>query len=651
VKNREPELGAAAAAGGAGGTDPRVRTLDYRPDIDGLRALAVMLVVLNHAGFALVSGGFVGVDVFCVISGFLITALIAVQRERGEFSLRTFYVRRAERLLPALYAMMLAVLIAGWWLLIPSDYSGLAQSVLSAVALGANVYFWQTSGGYFSPDAASLPLLHVWSLSLEEQFYLIWPAALLLLMKLKSGRLRLGVILGLTAASFILAQYGVAQGSSAAYFLLPQRAGEFLVGALLFLVFGRARAGDRPGLAAAAGVGGLALVLSSALWLDAGSPFPGLFALAPCLGAALLIGAGGLGRNWVSMGLSAAPLVFVGRISYSVYLWHWPLVSFLRYSRVEFTPAVMAGVVAGSLLLGWISWALFERGFRLRLARREAPAVAVGGLLAALLIAAPAAIHLRDGVPARFPYALLTQEELLAERARYWRDLPAAKATFSANEAARRTLIVGNSHAYDLAYALTENGYPGEVKLLGTTQLCVNFGHNPVEPANAALCAERLEAVLRSNALQQADLVLLHDHWARDDLQGLAEMIRKLRRVTAAPIVVFGPKMTFTDDVLAISKAAQGRRHVSVSGINGFAAGHQDLARVERDRKLKAFFAEQAFPGVRYVSVLDAQCGAELACHILSPDGDYLYFDSGHLTLAGSRRLGARLKAAHPELF
>lgn len=572
-----------AAAGLAGGTDPRVRTLDYRPDIDGLRALAVMLVVLNHAGVGLVSGGFVGVDVFCVISGFLITALIAVQRERGEFSLRTFYVRRAERLLPALYAMMLAVLAVSWWLLIPSDYSGLAESVLSAVALGANVYFWQTSGGYFSPDAASLPLLHVWSLSLEEQFYLVWPAALLLLTKLKSGSLRLGLILAVAAASFGLAQYDVARGSTAAYFLLPQRAGEFLVGAILFLLSRRrGQGGRRPGLANAAGLGGLALVLGAAVWLDARSPFPGLAALAPCLGAALLIGAGGLGSNAVTKALSAAPVVFVGRISYSVYLWHWPLVSFLRYARVEFTPAVIGGVVAGSLLLGWVSWSLFERGFRLRLARRERPALAGGGVLAALLLAAPVAIHAKDGAPGRFPYALLTQEELLAERARYWRDLPAAKARFSEAEATRRTLIVGNSHAYDLAYALTENGYPGELKLIGTTQLCVNFGHDPVEPANAPFCAERLEAVLGGAALKTADIVVLHDHWGGDDLDGLAAMIAKLRQATAAPIVVFGP---------------------------------------------------------------------QLACDILSPDGQYLYFDAGHFTLAGSRRFGARLKTAYPELF
>lgn len=644
-------MSGATEPGLAGGTDPRVRTLDYRPDIDGLRALAVMLVVLNHAGLALVSGGYVGVDVFCVISGFLITGLIAVQRERGGFSLWTFYLRRAERLLPALYAMMLATLVAGWWLLIPSDYSALAESALSAVGLAANVYFWRTSGGYFSPDAAALPLLHVWSLSLEEQFYLVWPAALLLLMRLKSGPLRLALIVAAAAASFGLAQYGIAQGSTAAYFLLPHRAGEFLVGAVLFLALRGRRSEGRPALAAAAGVSGLGLVLASAVLLDADSPFPGMAALAPCLGAALMIAAGGMAPNPATRALSAPPVVFVGRISYSVYLWHWPLVSFLRYSRVEFTPAVMAGVVVASLALGWASWALFERSFRLRLASRSGPALAAGALLAALLVAGPAAIHLKDGVPGRFPYALLTQDQLLAERARYWRDLPAAKARFSAGEASRRTLIVGNSHAYDLAYALTENGYPGEVKLIGTTQLCANFGHAPVQPADAALCAERRAAVLRSAALKAADVVLLHDHWPGDDLGGLAAMIGELRGVTSAPIVVVGPKMTFTDDVLAISKKAQGRRYVTVGAINGFAAGYQDAAKVERDRRLKAFFAEPAWPGVRYVSALDIQCGERLACDILSPEGEYLYFDAGHFTLTGSRRFGARLKAAHPELF
>ncbi|MDD3838555.1 MAG: acyltransferase family protein [Phenylobacterium sp.] len=631
--------------------DLRNRTLAYRPDIDGLRALAVMLVVLNHAGLAWLPGGFVGVDVFCVISGFLITGLIAVQREEGRFSFASFYLRRAQRLLPALYAMMLVVLVAGWWLMIPSDYSALAESVLAAVGLAANVYFWLTSGGYFSPDAASLPLLHVWSLSLEEQFYLVWPAALMLLIRVKSARARLAVILIAAAASFALAQYGVAQGSTAPYFLLPQRAGEFLAGAILFFLSQGWRGQGRGAAAAGAGLAGLALVLASAALLDARSSFPGLTALAPCLGAALLIAAGGLAPNPVTHVLASLPVVAVGRISYSVYLWHWPLVSFLRYARVEFTPVVTAGVVGGALVLGWASWALFERGFRLRLARRERPALAAAGLTAALLIAAPVGIHLRDGLPGRFPYALLTQEELMAERARYWRELPAAKASFSEGEAARRTLIVGNSHAYDLAWALTENGYPGEVKLIGTTQLCANFGHDPVQPADVAFCDKRVKKVLESAELKAADIVLLHDHWPTDDLEGLAAMIGELRAVTDAPIVVFGPKMTLTDDVLAISKTAQGRRMVTARAINRFAAGYQDPAKPARDARLKTFFAERALPGVTYVGLLDLQCGEALACDILSPDGQYLYFDAYHFTLAGSRRVGARLKAAYPELF
>lgn len=610
-----------------------------------------MLVVLNHAGVALFSGGYVGVDVFCVISGYLITGVISVQQRQGRFSLRSFYIRRAERLLPALYAMMLFVLVAGWWLLIPSDYSGLAHSALSAVGLGANVYFWGTSGGYFSPDAAALPLLHVWSLSLEEQFYLLWPVAFLGLMKLKSKGLRIGLT-GLAAvASFSLAQYSVAQGSTAAYFLLPHRAGEFLIGALLFLLSGTWPRQGRRSLAIGAGLLGLGLVLGSALMLRADSPFPGVAALGPCVGAALLIAAAGAGPNPVSRGLSVRPVVFVGRISYSVYLWHWPLVSFLHYARVEFTLAVVIGVVSASLLLGWVSWALLERSFRLQLAGRHRPALAAGGLVAAAIIAGPIAIHVSDGFPQRFPYALLTQDELLAERARYWRDLPAAKSRFSGAADIPQTLIIGNSHAYDLAYSLTENGYPGEVKLIGTTQLCANFGATAVQAVDAEHCAERRSAVLKSHALKSADIILLHDHWPIDDLDGLTAIIQEMRKVTAVPIVVFGPKMTFTDDVLAISKAAQGRRHITVGAINRFSTGYQDRSKVERDRRLEVFFLSSEFEDVRYVSVLDVQCGRPLTCDILSSEGAYLYFDAGHFTLGGARMFGARLRAAHPALF
>lgn len=609
-----------------------------------------MLVVLNHVGLGF-PGGFIGVDVFFVISGFLITALILAERAQGRFSFRAFYLRRARRLLPALYLMILVVLAVGYWLLIPSDFSLLAQSALSAVALVSNHFFAAQTGGYFSPDAASLPLLHIWSLSLEEQVYLIWPAVLILLARMRSPVLMTALVASAAALSFAVGQYGAAHESIAAYFLLPARAGEFLIGALLALHWREGPAPPRPVLANLASAGGLTLILAAALLLDEASPFPGLNALWPCLGALLIIAAPRFGPSLVARVLSARPVVFLGLISYSVYLWHWPLVSFLRYARQEVTPLMALGVVAASLVLGAGSWWLVERTYRAKLSAARPAAWILGGLATLLVIAAPITIWAQAGLPKRFAYALLTQDELAAERDRYWRTFPAKGAVLTPGDGPTQLLIIGNSHAYDLAYAMIENGFGGGLRVVGTTQDCFNFGHDPVRVDSAPQCARRRQVVLNHPALIAADVIFLHDNWGGHDPAGLASMIGELRARSTAPIYVFGPKMTFQDDVLAIAKRAQDERHAAIGGINAFAAGFRDADKIERDRTLKAHFQTHRLSGVHYISTLDAQCGARLLCDILSPDGKFLYFDAGHLTLIGARRLGAELKRRHPELF
>lgn len=631
------------------GSAPLSRDLGYRADIDGLRALAVMLVVLNHAGVAWLPGGFVGVDVFFVISGFLITGIIAGQRARGEFRFGDFYLRRARRLLPALYVLLLVVTAVGYVLLTPADYSVLAQGALSAIALVSNIFFARTSGGYFAPEAEALPLLHLWSLSVEEQFYLVWPAALLLLLKLRSRAIMTMAVGLLAATSFAYGHYEAGRHPADAYFFLAPRAGEFLAGALAWLLWRQDRA-PNPWIANALSGGGQLLIAAAAAVFSAGTRFPGMAALVPCLGAAALISAPQFGPSVVSRGLCLRPVVFVGLISYSVYLWHWPIVSVLRYQDIAITPAVSAAIVAGSLLCGYLSWRLLETGFRGLLERRPAHGLPLAALGLAVALAAPAYIHLKSGLPERFPYALLTQDELTAERNRYWQGFP-ARPFAQPTPNGVRLLIVGNSHGFDLGYALIENGFAGRLEILETFHQCFNFGHDPVAPADAKLCEERRRAVLDSSQLRAADVVLLHDNWGGYDARGLAEMIGSLRAVSDAPIYVVGPKMTFTDDALSISKKAQDQRHATVAGVNAFALDYQEVAKIDRDRALKAFFARPGWRDVRYVSMLDLQCGERRRCEILGPDGRYLYFDAGHFTLEGSRRVGMRLKQAHPELF
>jgi peptidoglycan/LPS O-acetylase OafA/YrhL len=332
----------------------------YRPEIDGLRAVAVVPVILFHASFGLFSGGFVGVDVFFVISGYLITVIILAELERGSFSLRGFYERRARRLLPALFVVLAACLpFAHLWML-PEQFREFSRAMISVVLFASNIYFWRNTD-YFSPTAEENPLLHTWSLAIEEQFYIFYPLLLLLLWR--SGRVRIFVLLVLaTAASFALAHWGAYRYPGATFFLLPTRAWELGVGGICaFLLHGRARQ-ERPLLALL----GLGLILCSVFAFNAETPFPSAYALLPVGGAALIILYGG-STGLAGRLLASAPLVGIGLISYSAYLWHQPLFAFARV-RVSSHPdaALLLLLCVVTLVLAYGTWRLVEQPFRSR---------------------------------------------------------------------------------------------------------------------------------------------------------------------------------------------------------------------------------------------------------------------------------------------
>jgi len=256
--------------------------MNYRPDIDGLRAVAVLPVVFYHAGVAGFTGGFVGVDIFFVISGFLITSIIAPEVKEGRFSILRFYERRARRILPALFAVILASLVAGWFILVPADYDKMGQSIVSALLFVSNMWFWRNSGDYFGGATDYLPMLHTWSLAVEEQFYIFFPLLLMALHRI-GRRLLLPAILVLVLGSLVLAAWATHRMPSASFYLLPTRIWELGVGSLLAL--GLVRAEAPRALREAAGGLGLVAVLAPVFLYDSQTPFPGLAALPPVLGA------------------------------------------------------------------------------------------------------------------------------------------------------------------------------------------------------------------------------------------------------------------------------------------------------------------------------------------------------------------------------
>ncbi|WP_407828806.1 acyltransferase family protein [Sphingomonas sp.] len=379
-------------------------SIRYRADIDGLRGIAVLMVVWFHSGLPGMPGGFGGVDVFFVISGYLITSIIQRDAGEGRFSFGYFYQRRFRRIAPALVTVTASTTVAAYALLLPYELDQFAQSAVATVAMVSNVFFWRTAN-YFAFAHGVVPLLHSWSLGVEEQFYLLMPAVLVIAARLGKPRLVVG-LLGI--ASFLLCLIMTKRAPAGAFYLLPTRGWELMIGAALAQNLPsipehlkRARYAKH-----AEGLAGLALVLMSGVLLSAADPFPGWRALVPTLGAALLIGGGP--SSITGRSLSFGPLVYVGRLSYSLYLWHWPIFVLLRHWRadVELPPAWDIGGIALAVLLSVVSFRWIEQPARERSTRFRLVLVPCLVGAAAILLASAIAIA-GKGLPQRLPPAVV----------------------------------------------------------------------------------------------------------------------------------------------------------------------------------------------------------------------------------------------------
>ncbi|WP_197063503.1 acyltransferase family protein [Novosphingobium malaysiense] len=335
----------------------------YRPDIDGLRAIAVLSVLLFHLDHAILPGGFAGVDVFFVISGYLITTIISREIAEGGFTILGFYERRLRRIYPALLAVLLAVSIVGMAIFTPDDLRDLGAAIVASIAFSSNLLFWHQTD-YFATPAEMKPLLHTWSLAVEEQFYIGFPPLLLLLNKWARDHVKQAVlvVLGISFACSCLWAFIDPSGN---YYLPHTRAWELMIGSVLALdIVPRIRDGMTAQIVAAAGI--LALMVPFFL-LDENAAFPAWNAIATTVGTAAIIHAGRNRRTLVGRVLSVRPMVGIGLISYSLYLVHWPIISFTQYMLLrEPTLAEKVAIFAASIALGWASWRFVERPFRSR---------------------------------------------------------------------------------------------------------------------------------------------------------------------------------------------------------------------------------------------------------------------------------------------
>lgn len=377
--------------------------MEYRREIDGLRAIAVLPVILFHAGFTTFSGGFIGVDVFFVISGYLITKIIASEFEEGSFSVVRFYERRARRILPALFFVLILCIPASWLWLFPSDMKDFSQGLIAVSTFSSNFLFWQQSG-YFNSSSELKPLLHTWSLAVEEQYYILLP--LLLMAVWNRGRLlTVQALISLFLLSFVFSVWATYTKPDAAFYLLPSRAWELLLGSLIALYRGdKKRKPVSLAFEETAGWAGIALIGYATFTYTNSTPFPGHYALAPTTGAALIILFSSQ-RTTVGKLLGNRIFVGVGLISYSAYLLHQPIFAFARHASLSGPSSTMLlFITLGIFPLAWASWKFIETPFRSnQIVDRNAVFVMVG-MGTALLLTVGLMGHLSNGFRLRFDH-------------------------------------------------------------------------------------------------------------------------------------------------------------------------------------------------------------------------------------------------------
>ncbi|GAA0482100.1 acyltransferase family protein [Parasphingorhabdus litoris] len=514
----------------------------YRADIDGLRTVAVIPVVLYHAGIAGFSGGFVGVDIFFVISGFLITNVIQSDLEKQQFSIINFYERRIRRIFPALVVVFATSLAIGYFLQRPNEFSDMALSIVAASFFVSNIFFWKSTN-YFATESIEAPMLHTWSLAVEEQFYIFFP--LLLIVLARTNFRKIPLLTAIAVVSFIGASVLVFYKQSATFYLLPTRAWELLIGALLAL--GIVPEIKSVQMRKGAAFLGVLLIIVPIFTYTEKTVFPGIAALPPTIGAALIIWSGTMGGGFVHQLLSSRPFTLCGQASYSLYLWHFPLLAFAIYARGgELSTFEALVVCALSLVLSLLSLKFVERPFRKRRSqikgRSFAVPIAVSGLL--LVTISSYAIYAYQGMPSRLddrsakfvrvsddetrhPKSCMSLDNVIVD--------PGDACLMGDRSTAPKTLLWGDSHAMVTAtsmntaavsknqsflFAATADCPPGaDFAIRPTSELTSSQSYQFCNDYNAKM----LELAINDNGIQTVVLSSRWTNWRIGEAHNPAE--------------------------------------------------------------------------------------------------------------------------------
>ena len=617
----------------------------YRKDIEGLRAVAVLPVLAFHVGFTAVPGGFVGVDIFFVISGFLITQLLHADIQSDRFSLLTFYERRIRRIGPVLFATLIATFILGLRYCLPDEMASMAKSLVAATVSASNFYFWSVAN-YFDDAATTKPLLHTWSLAVEEQFYVVWPLFLAFGWRYFRNRL-VAVIAIIAALSFALSAVGAFRSPTATFYLPFSRLWELAAGGLIALgAVPAVRGAWTSNVLASIGI---ALILGSVFLIRASMPFPGLLAIPPCAGAALIIIAGRGGESLVGRTLALRPIAFIGAISYSLYMWHWPIAVFQRNDAFLVDGLSSAKtklvILAVSLIVATLSYYVIEQPFRSgKLRPARGPLMRLAAAAAIVSVALGLTASAAGGFPSRFSkqeldtYARLHLIENTDWRANAcflydshteWKFAPEC---LTLEDQRKHYLVLGDSHGAELWTGL--HAVYGNIDFLQATAAgCLpTVSHSFKEsPQCTAVMDEIMQGFL---ARTPVDNVVLVARWSANSMAAVAATLDWMKERHIA-VTLVGPTAVYDAPVpRLVIKAMRGNDPAMLER-------HQDAGMKVLDSQMAQLAASHAVP---YISLLGLEC-TEIACFKRAwPE----LFDEEHFNTAGSRLIARGIQKVYP---
>lgn len=640
--------------------------MKYRQEIDGLRALAVVPVIFFHAGFGVFSGGFVGVDVFFVVSGYLITSIILAELDVDGFSILGFYERRARRILPALFLVLGTCQLLAWYWLPPVDMKSFAQSVAAVSLFGSNILFWHQSG-YFDVAVKLKPLLHTWSLAVEEQFYLLFPLLLIWARRLRQSW-TFTLLLFVSLISLSVAQWGIAHAPTAAYFLLPARAWELMLGALVAVHLARRQTPSRlsPAITSGLGMAGAALILGSAILFDESTPFPGFYALVPTVGAALIILFAGP-ENHIGRWLSSKAMVGAGLLSYSAYLWHQPMFAFARHKTYEEPSAwTFAALIAATWMLAYLSWRFVEQPFRRKNAvdRRTVFSLAMTGSV--LLCVGGILGHVSNGFENRVTAQPFLVFQYQPEKLGYLqcddKALLGGEPLNYCNKSSRgpvNAALIGDSHAEDKYYGL-EKVDPYRRWLLVGNSSCPPLLGVQVE-ADQKKCREKFEKIVAWVSAQPGISTVVLSFFGQYPLTTAYAADHRVKKVGPDVVKISSEEfagvsrseMFYAGLVKTVQTLIQhGKQVVVLQDIPELPFFPVDCVKAQRDcdmpvqdtltrqtlHRQMLVQLQKKFPEIRVFDPTPLFCDAQ-RCNF-KKDGTILYRDSHHLTLVGSEYYG-----------